>query len=301
MSLEETLLKELAPTILDPLARDLAADVQWWNLKALRSESQSLDSHNEEFYSYPIAITGNGPPILLLHGFDSSFLEFRRLAPLLKNQHQLIIPDLHGFGFGPRPKQVEYGSDALLYHLGEVLERLPVQLPVSLIGASMGGAVALELAKKYPNRIDKVLLLSPAGLTGRKMPLITPFNKLGVWILSSPFVRRGLCRQAFAHPDNSVGEEELQIASLHLNSPGWGRSLAAFALSGGMACSNLPLPKHDINVIWGSNDRILSESLRREASDLIGRDIEKIKDCGHLPHLDCPEIVLNRWLKIIKS
>ena len=47
-------------------------------------------------------MVGEGEPLLLLHGFDSSFLEYRRLAPLLSERFQLFI-DLFGFGFSPRP------------------------------------------------------------------------------------------------------------------------------------------------------------------------------------------------------
>jgi pimeloyl-ACP methyl ester carboxylesterase len=50
-----------------------------------------------------VAVLGEGPPLLLLHGFDSSFLEFRRLAPLLAGGATLLIPDLFGFGFTPIP------------------------------------------------------------------------------------------------------------------------------------------------------------------------------------------------------
>ena len=58
---------------------------------------------------FPVVVVGTGPPLLLLHGFDSSFLEFRRLAPRLVDRFQLFIPDLFGFGFSPRPFVVPYG------------------------------------------------------------------------------------------------------------------------------------------------------------------------------------------------
>ena len=97
----ETLLRQLTPQLLDPLARDLANQVQWWSLPGL------VPCSNSESESYPVAITGEGAPVLLLHGFDSSFLEFRRLVPLLSPHNQLIIPDLFGFGFCPRPKNIK--------------------------------------------------------------------------------------------------------------------------------------------------------------------------------------------------
>ena len=67
---QRQLLERAARELLDPQGRALAAAVQWWPLPGQSEPS-------------PVAVVGAGPPVLLLHGFDSSFLEFRRLAPLL--------------------------------------------------------------------------------------------------------------------------------------------------------------------------------------------------------------------------
>ncbi len=300
-SQEEAFFNQLKPTILDPLGRDLAKHVSWINLKIINNSINADEIETDTTFSFPIALIGKGSPVILLHGFDSSFLEFRRLVPLLEKHFQLIIPDLYGFGFGPRPLYSEYGMESILCHLGEILSHVIKQKSVSVIGASMGGAMAIELARKFPTRIDRLLLLSPAGLIGKKNPLISPFDKLGVWILSLPIVRRNLCRQAFAHPGFSVGPAEEQIASLHLSVPGWSRSLAAFARSGGVAGCGEPLPTQPINVIWGENDRILNKSIREESSKLFDFKTYELPECGHLPHLDCPEMVADMWLKVAKG
>jgi pimeloyl-ACP methyl ester carboxylesterase len=87
---QQALVAAAASSLLDPQGRALAAQVQWWSLPELGAEGP-----------WPVAVLGEGPPVLLLHGFDSSFLEFRRLAPLLASGVQLFIPDLYGFGFCP--------------------------------------------------------------------------------------------------------------------------------------------------------------------------------------------------------
>ena len=273
----------LIPDLLDPQARSLAETVQWWNL-----DDQSFGS------PVPVAVLGDGPPLLLLHGFDSSFLEFRRLAPLISGQFRLIIPDLFGFGFSPRPRDGRYGPSGVLDHLEALLRRLDSPDPVGLIGASMGGSVAVELARRSRDRIRSLLLLAPAGLTGRPMPVPPLLDRLGVWFLSRPGVRKGLCRQAFADPDASVGAAEEQIASLHLQCPGWAEALAAFARSGGFGGSGLPLPEQSLHVMWGANDRILQPRLKQQAMDLLQQPVETLDACGHLPHLDRPDDVARR-------
>ena len=256
----KTLLDQLRPALLDPQAKSLAAQVQWWDLPGL-----GLD------HPFPVAMLGQGTPLLLLHGFDSSFLEYRRLAPLLADRFQLFIPDLFGFGFSPRPLGLDYGPEPVLRHLDALLERLPTDAPLSLIGASMGGSVAVELARRHPDRVASLLLLAPAGLTGRPMPVPPLLDRFGAWFLGRPGVRRGLCRQAFADPDADVGAPEEQIASLHLQ-----------------------CPAQSLHVIWGDNDRILRAPQKQALQALLDQPVETFPSCGHLPHIDQPRKVAER-------
>ena len=282
---QQQLLKRAAAELLDAQGRALAAAVQWWELPDWPG-------------SWPVAVLGQGPPLLLLHGFDSSHLEFRRLAPLLVDRHQLFIPDLHGFGFCPRPAGGTYTPGTLLDHLEAVLAELlrrSDSTAIGLIGASMGGSVAVELARRQPQAIERLLLLAPAGLTGRPMPVPPLLDQLGARFLALPGVRRGLCRTAFADPDRDVGPAELEIASLHLQCPNWGPALAAFARCGGFAGCGEPLPPQPIQVLWGANDRILRPPQKRAAQALLGERIRELEACGHLPHIDQPATVARIW------
>ena len=287
----QQLVEAAAATLLDPQARQLAAAVQWWELPGLPER-------------WPVAVLGDGPPVLLLHGFDSCGLEFRRLAPLLADQHQLIIPDLHGFGFCPRPLTRSYTPAQVLEHLEALLDRLLVDStgPVGVIGASMGGSVALELARRRHHQISRLLLLAPAGLDGEPRPLPPLLDGLGVRFLARPGVRRGLCRTAFAAPDapdpaRGVGPAELEIASVHLATPHWGESLRRFARSGGFAGCGAPLPHQPLQVLWGQQDRILRPPQKRAARALLADQLQELADCGHLPHIDRPEAVATIWLQ----
>ena len=147
----------------------------------------------------------------------------------------------------------------------------------------MGGSVAVVLARELqdaqPQRIEKLLLLAPAGLTGKPMPLPPLLDRLGASFLGLPAVRRGLCRQAFADPNASVGPAEEEIASLHLSTPGWAAALACFARSGGFAGVGAPLPTAPIQVLWGAQDRILRAPQKRAAEALLG---ERLHTGGRL-------------------
>lgn len=281
----QALVQAAARSLIDPQARALASSVEWWPGPDRAPGSPGLQT--------PVAVLGQGPTVLLLHGFDSSFLEFRRLAPLLASDHRLVIPDLHGFGFSPRPASADYDPEAVLRHLDGLLPRLGPG--VGLIGASMGGAVAVELARRHPETISRLLLLAPAGLTGRPMPVPPLLDALGVRFLARPGVRRGLCRSAFADPEAAVGPAELEIASVHLPTPGWADALRRFARSGGFAGCGAPLPAQPLAVLWGKDDRILRPPQKRAAQALLGNRIEELEACGHLPHLDQPATVAAAW------
>ena len=159
----------------------------------------------------------------------------------------------------------------------------------------MGGALALELARQNPTRINKLLLLSPAGLAGKNPKIPWPINHFGAFFLGQSFVRRGLCRQAFADPTNSVGPAEEQIASIHLKVPGWHSSLADFAAEGGVSNCGLPKPTQAIKIILGKYDRIIPNNEKEETKKNYSSNIEIATNSGHLPHLEEPKLVAEIW------
>ncbi len=159
-------------SLLDPLGLNLANDVRWIKL-----------NKNWNSLEFPVVIGGEGQPILLLHGFDSCFLEFRRIYKSLKRNFQVIVPDLLGFGFSPRCATNEYNSSKIILYLIDLLKTLQITNNLKIIGASMGGSTALKLAFEIPDSIDKIILLSPAGLHGRLRIFLFLLTKLGLHFL----------------------------------------------------------------------------------------------------------------------
>ena len=255
----------------------MSNDVKWIKLAEKWNSSE-----------FPVVIAGEGKPVLLLHGFDSCFLEFRRIYPILKKDYQLIIPDLLGFGFSPRFATNVYSASKIISNLIEIIDNLKLTQKLNIVGASMGGSVALKLANEIPDFIDKIMLLSPAGLFGNAKNIPFPFNQLGALFLSLPQVRRRLCKQAFAYPQKCVGEMEQQIASIHLGCNGWRNSLASFAKSGGFAGSYKYIQSLQIKTICGENDRILGRDEIMNIKKIKELNFTGLQNCGHLPHIDLP-------------
>ena len=266
-------------SLLDPLGLYLANDVQWIKL-----------NENWNSLKFPVVIGGKGPPILLLHGFDSSFLEFRRIYQSLKRNFQVIIPDLLGFGFSPRCATNEYNPSKIISCLIDLLKTLQITKNLKIIGASMGGSTALKLASEIPESIDRIILLSPAGLFGEPKSIPFPLNQIGASFLGLQKVRSSLCRQAFAFPDECVGEMEEQIASIHLGCKGWRNSLASFAKSGGFAGTQKYIQNIPIKAVCGENDRILGKKEIKNIRKIDKLNFIGLQNCGHLPHVDLPSL-----------
>ena len=271
--------KSAKMSLLDPLGLYLANDVKWIKL-----------NRNWNSSSFPVVIGGEGQPLLLLHGFDSSFLEFRRIYQSLKKNFKVFIPDLLGFGFSPRCATNEYNPSKIISYLVDLLETLKITNNLKIIGASMGGSTALKFAFENKDCIEKILLLSPAGLFGEPKNIPFPLNQIGASFLGLPQVRKSLCRQAFAYPDECVGEMEEQIASIHLGCKGWRNSLASFAKSGGFAGTNKYIQDIPIKTICGENDRILGKKEIKNIKKIEKLNFVGLQNCGHLPHIDLPSL-----------
>jgi 2-hydroxymuconate-semialdehyde hydrolase len=101
---------------------------------------------------------GEGPPVVLLHGFPQSSLMWTDLAGLLAGRFRVIAPDLLGAGDSDKPGDVPLGVEAQTRYVGEVLDGLGLER-VAAVGASFGGGVAQRLA--LDGRADALVLLNP--------------------------------------------------------------------------------------------------------------------------------------------
>lgn len=248
----------------------------------------------------PIATTyisvgspGPVPPFLLLHGFDSSLLEFRRLVPQLAPQQQTWAVDLLGFGFSDRTVSPTHDPGAIKLHLHSVWQQL-IDRPVVLVGASMGGAVAIDFALTYPACVAGLVLIDSAGFAAGPAMGKLMFPPLDGWataFLRNPAVRRQISRNAYCDPILVTPDAEL-CAALHLQCPAWQEALIAFTKSGGY---NFLAPKIGqltcpTLIVWGDSDRILgTKDADRFAATVPSSQLRWIPQAGHVPHLEKPE------------
>ncbi|WP_102349521.1 alpha/beta fold hydrolase [Bacillus sp. Marseille-P3661] len=109
---------------------------------------------------------GQGDVVLLIHGSGpgvSAWANWRLLFPILSQQFHLYAPDVVGFGYTDRPEGIQYSIDVWADHMIDFVETVG-EKKVSIIGNSFGGAIALHVAKKRPDLIDKLILMGSVGI-----------------------------------------------------------------------------------------------------------------------------------------
>ena len=264
---------------------------------------------NTSINSQPITTAfihkGNsGIPILLLHGFESSLLEFRLLIPLLAAENETWAVDLLGFGFTQRLKNINYSPSAIKTHLYHFW-KTQINQPVILVGASMGGATAIDFTLLYPDSVHQLILINSVGYSGsfpQGQFLFPPIDYLAV----EYWRQRKLKALFFGEIFGNLTKSEitsLRCANLHLDMPHWHEATISFTKSGGYhnIASRIKEISKPTLILWGEKD----ETLPIEDAAKFQRDIPQSRlillKCGHTPQLEQAEIVSGEILSNCKQ
>uniref|UniRef100_A0A7S0E2Z4 AB hydrolase-1 domain-containing protein n=1 Tax=Hanusia phi TaxID=3032 RepID=A0A7S0E2Z4_9CRYP len=232
-------------------------------------------------------------PLLLLHGFDSSCLEWRRLLPKLEELGiESYAVDVLGWGFTEREVEVvsSFSPAAKLDHIVGFIEQ-HIARPVTLVGASLGGSIAIDIALQRPDVVDKLVLVDAQGyidgaaMTGQPRLL----QQLGVQVLKSKPLRMFANKIAYSEPERWGTEDAMRIGRLHCLTRGWDEAMIGFMNSGGYHLSDkVKQVKQETLVLWGRDDKILDprKYAARFLEDIPSSSLEWIDNCGHVPHLE---------------
>ena len=235
------------------------------------------------------------PSVLLLHGFLMSSWAWRHNIDVLSRDFDVIAPCLRGFGWSERDE----GSHDI-HSLGGFVLKLLDHLEVtrtSVIGNSLGGALAIWVARHAPERITRVVLVNALAISdlAPKVPAILTMSFMAPLyrIAVSPSVARvGL--QILAYKGIRVGAEYLAGFSEQVRPRRSVRTMLEVAshLSANVAWVDAQLEQisQPVLITWGERDRILGARpgriLKKRIPD--GRLIT-FPDCGHCPHEEAPE------------
>lgn len=245
-------------------------------------------------------IGGEGAPILILHGWDSSSQAWQKAAEvLIIGGFRVIVPDLPGFGKSSFPPQAWSVSDylELVVDFAEKLKTLgEISEPFFLFGHSFGGRISIKFGAVYPEKISGLILCSPGGLLSKKKIKVKIFYflaKLGKVFFSPPFLKslQNFSRKILYR---LAGTRDYLRAS-----PIMKETMKKIISENLLSC--LPQIKTKTLIIWGGKDRILPISDAYLMKEKIpNSNLETISNVGHALNLECPaELadIIVRWLK----
>ncbi len=254
---------------------------------------------------------GEGAPVILIHGLAASLHDWDQLVPELVNSGYAIYAlDLLGHGDSAKPPFASYEMDWLVDHFVGWLDSLGLTAPAVLVGHSLGGYVALEYARRFPERVRGLVLVDPF-YTNEQLP----------WVL----------RTAYAHPGLSIFFMErtpawlirwvIDLTSLFMGHRKGGLHalpkevrvqtaldyMRTAPAAYGILHAELDLTPHlpsitvPALVVWGDRDRTLTPASFVKLVKTLPNAVGKSSATGHVPHQVDAEWFAEQVLEFLRS
>jgi pimeloyl-ACP methyl ester carboxylesterase len=258
---------------------------------------------------------GQGPALLLVHGIAGRAENWEPVIALLARDHTVIAPDLPGHGLSGKPAG-DYSIGALASAMRDLLVYLGHET-ATVIGHSLGGGVAMQFAYMFPERCDRLVLVSSGGL-GTDVSLILraaalPGADLFLTVTAGlagkvgPGFGKVLGRLGLRpSPDvaevargfASLGDAETRMAFLSTLRSVIGTSGQRVDASNRLyLASEMPTL-----IVWGADDPIIPADHGRRAHEAMpGSRLEVLEGAGHMPHFDAPGKVGRLLLEFIEQ
>ncbi|CAM0914097.1 unnamed protein product [Alopecurus aequalis] len=286
--------------IRDPAAIRLAKRIE-----RVPVETGFSDSPIQSSCVRPLKQQVGSDPVVLLHSFDSSCLEWRYAYPLLEEAGlEPWAVDVLGWGFSDLEARPPCDVASKREHLYQFW-RSYIKRPMVLVGPSLGAAVAIDFSVHYPEAVSKLIFISASVYAeGTKdmtrVPKFVPYA--GVFVLKSLPLRQLAMRLAYYNiPDGFC--DWVQIARLHCLLPWWEDATVKFMVAGGYnVLKQIKQVKQKCLVIWGEDDGIISnKEAYRLQQELPSAILRQVGQCGHIPHVEKPLEAAKHVLEFLRS
>ena len=260
-----------------PMSLYFAARKLYLAAIGVRGHDVRVGSHNIHYL-----VTGDGPPLVLVHGVAMRADDWAPLYRTLARTHRVYALDLLGYGGSDKPRDVEYCVGLQSEAVRGFMDALKLQ-QADVMGVSMGGWVALKLAADHPQRVRKLVLVSSGGFK-----FDTTLSERSFSAETIPELRASLLMQSdradllprFVLRDFlRLSKEKAWVVRSCMRSMLKGDEL----LDGKVQRVTMP-----VLLVWGTADRIVpfrvAAAMQREMPQA---RVVALEDCGHLAVIEC--------------
>lgn len=248
-------------------------------------------------------IAGHGPPVVLTHGVAGRSAQWTAVIELLARSHTVVAPDLFGHGDSAKPRG-DYSLGAHASGIRDLLIGLGIER-ASVVGHSLGGGIAMQFAYQFPERCQRLVLVSSGGL-GDEVHVLLRAATLPGSELVLPALAHSRVLSAGAYLTRVLGRVGLRAGSdLSETVRGYGSLSSAEARSAFIhtvravidpsgqrvnASDRLYLASEiPTMIIWGRRDRIIPVAHAYAAQKKMpGSRLEVFEQAGHFPQLSEP-------------
>lgn len=248
---------------------------------------------------------GCGEPLILIHSVGQSLYTWHAVMSVLSVHYRVFALDLFGHGYSSCPP-MEYSIDDHAESIARFCEAVGIE-SAHICGYSLGSFYALRFALAYPERVGRVILLTPGGITPT-MPLYIRLldNPLTGWAAAMMINERtiqSLLSECFF---DQTCIDPLKISQYYLPLVNTEikraviSSLRAFGEEN--VLSQLRALNQEVLVIWGTEDRWHEMSIA-ELFHVAFNQVEfaLIRNCGHIPHEEKPDRVTEHMIDFIQN
>lgn len=233
-----------------------------------------------------------GTPLLLLHGSGpgvTAWANWRLNIPVLSSGRRVVAPDMVGFGYTERPEGIDYTLETWVAHAVGFLDALDIP-QADIVGNSYGGALALALAIRHPERVRRLVLMGAAGV-----PFTLTQGLDQVWGYTPSVSNMRTLMDTFAFNKDLVSDELAELRYRASVRPGYQESFAKmFPAPRQRWVEALASPAEDIRaidkdalIIHGREDVIVPPETSEKLFSLLSRaQLHMFGQCGHWTQIE---------------
>jgi len=258
-----------------------------WAKKYAKGKFIKLDGYSTHYIE-----KGEGEPVILIHGFLYDSYMWNKNIDALADRFKVYAVDLWGFGYSTR-EPMDYGYPLYANQLLKFMDALNIQ-KASLIGQSMGGGTSIFFSVNHRDRVNKLILVDPAGMPN-PLPLlgkITNLPKVGEFLLGmkSDFYRKMVLSTTFIHDKGVITESYFENVTRFQKIKGTTEILLKILRK--QFFHSLPDEIHRLGemdvpilIIFGRQDKAVPLERGKEMHNILrGSRLEIFENAGHCPH-----------------